>query len=759
MALTAATMPGAGPDATAAAGNAATQRASWRRLGGLSSGLGRIEQFLAEATFERAPWLAVGFGCGIAAWFMLDLRWQWMAFAGTGLAMGIGLLRKLKPHGRYPYTRSAVAALALALAAGCMVAWERSALVGQPALHRPWIGTIRGIVIARTSLAAEDRTRLLVATRDPFDPARPIRVRINLAASPAPALRPGAVVRVRVRLLPPAQPLLPGSYDFARTAWFAGLAATGSALEPVTIESAAPDGHMSGFAAVRQALADHIVARLPGSPGGIAAALASGDRGGIAAQDETALRDAGLSHLLSVSGLHVSALIGATYWLAMRLLALWPWLALRVRLPLLASTVAALAGLGYTLLTGAEVPTVRSMAGALLILVAVALGREPLSLRMLATAAFVVMLFWPEAVMGPSFQLSFGAVLAIVALHGSPWIRRISAPDDAPIWARVLRQGALLVLTGVVIELAILPIGLVHFHRAGVYGALANVVAIPLTTFVIMPLIVLALVLDLLGAGTPAWWLAGHALDLLIALARFAAAQPGSILLLPPMGNLAYALMLGGGLWLALWQRRLRWAGLLPICLGTTLMATARVPDLLVARDGRQVGIAGVIPGQLVLLRHGEGRFTRDAFNELAAYSRSPQPIEAAPGVRCNREFCLIAVRRRGRTWQMLLSRGTDLAPWRDLAATCERVDVVIAPRRLPHACRPRWLKIDRALLDRTGGLALDLGRQTLIRARPDRDDHGWTGPAYSRADTSPRPIHQQSATPGSVSRPAVTGQ
>jgi len=82
---------------------------------------------------------------------------------------------------------------------------------------------------------------------------------------------------------------------------------------------------------------------------------------------------------------------------------------LRVRLPILASAIGALAGLGYTLLTGAQVPTVRSCVVALLVLGALALGREALSTRMLAVAALVVLLLWPESIVGPSFQMSFAA--------------------------------------------------------------------------------------------------------------------------------------------------------------------------------------------------------------------------------------------------------------------------------------------------------------------------------------------------------------
>src|SRR5690606_1183062 len=199
-----------------------------------------------------------------------------------------------------------------------------------------------------------------------------------------PALAEGALVRFAARLMPPAPPMLPGGYDFARTAWFAGLAATGGTTGEIDVLEPGEGG--SSIASLQRRLSQHVRARLGGSPGAIAAAFASGDRGAIGPADEAAMRDAGLTHLLSISGLHVSAVVAAGYLLAIRLLALWPWLALRVRLPLVAAAIAALAGVGYTLLTGAQVPTVRSCIGALLVLGALALGREPLSMRMVAVA-------------------------------------------------------------------------------------------------------------------------------------------------------------------------------------------------------------------------------------------------------------------------------------------------------------------------------------------------------------------------------------
>lgn len=284
-----------------------------------------------------------------------------------------------------------------------------------------------------------------------------------------------------------------------------------------------------------------------GSAGTIAAAIASGDRGAIAKADDEAMRDAGLTHLLSISGLHVSAVIAAANIAALKLFALFPAIALRVRLPVLAAGAGALAGIGYTLLTGAQVPPVRGCVAALLVLIALAMGRDALSLRMVAAAAFVVMLLWPESVNGPSFQTSFSAVLAIVALHTSQPVKAFLAPREEQWWQRTGRRIVMLFVTGLVIEIALMPIVLYHFHRAGLYGALANVIAIPLVTFASMPLIAVALLLDLVGLGSPVWWLVEASLDLLLGIAHFIAAQPGAVKLMPQMDRLTIGLFTAGG--------------------------------------------------------------------------------------------------------------------------------------------------------------------------------------------------------------------
>jgi competence protein ComEC len=704
-------------------GDAAPQQPPWRMAVDLSSIADRAEGFLARAGFDRGPWLAIAFAGGIAAWFVLGAAWQWVAALAGGLLLGTGAAALWKERPERTHLLRAALAVGLLFAAGLSVVWARSELVGAEPIARPVVATLDARVLERIEQPAEDRVRLVLAARDP-ETGMPAKVRVNLPLERDRAeFSEGARVRLSTRLMPPAPPMLPGSYDFARAAWFEGLAATGAVFGDVELVEPPPERF--GLREVQRRLSAHVRAQLGGSPGEIAAALASGDRGAIDPADEDAMRDAGLTHLLSISGLHVSAVIAAAYFLAIKLLAAWPWLALRVRLPLVAAAVAAGAGIAYTLLTGAEVPTVRSCVGALLVLGALALGREPLSMRMVAVAAIAVLLLWPESLVGPSFQMSFAAVIAIVALHGCAPVRDFLAAREEGWTNWLARRLVMLLATGLLIEAALMPIVLFHFHRAGLYGAFANVIAIPLTTFVSMPLIALALLLDGVGLGAPVWWLAGKSLELLLALAHFTAGQPGAVKLLPQMTGWTFALFVAGGLWLALWRGRARLVALVPLAAASALLLTTPVPDVLISGDGKHVGIAGE-GDRLLVLRDTRSEFTRDNLAELAGVEGEPVPLAEWPGARCSREACALTLTRNGRDWHLLMTRSRNYLEIEALNAACAASDIVVSDRRLPRTCVPRWLKADRGMLRESGGLAIVLEDRSITAVAESQGDHGW---------------------------------
>ncbi len=715
----------------------------WQRGAGLSSIWSaiadRAERFLAEAGFDRAPWLAVLFAGGILAWFYLKSPWQWASAIGFAVITAIFALAAWRDHSNRDHLRNAVIACALVFACGVSVIWLRSEVVGASAIERPSVERVQGYVLAREDQPAQDRIRLTLAVRDAeAGESRKIRVNVpfeTLAETDAryrsdsggSALVEGAVLRMRVRLMPPASPMLPGAYDFARAAWFKGFAATGSVIGGVEVLEKAEEAGV--IARVQRSLSEHVRSKVGGSAGHIAAAFASGDRGAITAGDRDAMRDAGLTHLLAISGLHVTAVIGGAYLVAIKLFALFPYLALRVRLPIIAAGVGAMAGIGYTLLTGAQVPTVRACAAAMLVLIALASGRDALSLRMVAVAAIFVLLLWPESVVGPSFQMSFSAVLAIVALHSSEPVRAFMAPREEGALVRMGRGATMLFITGLVIEIALMPIVLFHFHRAGLYGAAANVLAIPLVTFISMPLIALGLVFDLIGLGSPFWWLAERSLELLLGIAHFTSAQPGAVKLMPQMSGLTIALFAVGGLWLALWTGKGRLWGFVPATLAAVLLFSTPIPDVLIGREGRHVGITVEAEDgsrSLLSLRDSRSSYSRDNLLELSSVTSEPIPLADWQGARCSLEFCTIVLNRGGREWSLLLARNRDMIEERALAAACERADIVVADRFLPRSCSPRWLKADRRLLEQTGGLALNLADQHITSVSEGQGEHGW---------------------------------
>jgi competence protein ComEC len=467
------------------------------------------------------------------------------------------------------------------------------------------------------------------------------------------------------------------------------------------------------------------VERMPAGTGEMGAALITGDQGNITEHDAQAMRDSGMAHLLSISGLHVTAVVGFLFFLSSRIFSLIPAVALRFPVPLLAAAVAAVGAVLYTLLAGAEVPTVRSCIAALLILTALALGREALTLRLVAFGALVVLLFWPETMAGPSFQLSFAAVATIVILHEAKWMKRWTERREESFLIRIGRGIVTLVVTGIAIELILAPIAIYHFHRTGLYSALANIFAIPLTTFVIMPAQALALLFDTLGLGAPFWWVSGQGISVIIDIAHGVSGLPGGVSMLPAMPLWAYLSMISGGLLMGFLKTQVRYCGVVPFAFGFAAMALAPRPDILVTGDGKHLAIS-TPDGSIAFLRAGAGDYIRDMLLENAGTQSEPMAIAQWPGAECSDDACIIELKRAGRSWRVLATRTPYQIPSMEMAAACKRVDIVVSDRWLPANCRPRWIKADRRFLEENGGLAFYLPNEKLTSVKEGNSHMPW---------------------------------
>jgi competence protein ComEC len=361
-----------------------------------------------------------------------------------------------------------------------------------------------------------------------------------------------------------------------------------------------------------------------------------------------------------------------------------------------------------------------------LILAGIALGRDAISIRLIAAGALIVLLFRPEALAGASFQMSFAAVTAIVALHSTGWSRRFFQRREESVVARLGREVCALIATGLVVEVALIPMALYHFHRSGLYGVAANIIAIPLTTFVIMPLEAAALLFDAVGWGRPFWYLCGASIDALLGLAHRVASARGAVMLLPSMPTWAYALMLAGGIWLCLWTTRVRWLGVALFLVGAVAASLSTAPDLLVTGDGKHLAVVGA-DGTPYILRDRAGDYVRSLIAEASGFDGDPATLAARPFSACSKDACVALLSKGSVEWRLLATRSPTWIDWVPFTKACAQADIAVSDRRLPRGCTPRWLKLDRSALARTGGVAIYLGDRPRIDTVTDRvGEHPW---------------------------------
>jgi competence protein ComEC len=703
-------------DVTESAPSMGLQRLQIRMRDMIRALADRVERWLEAERDQLALWLPIALGTGIALWFALPLKSEWIAVIICGLSLGLAGFSM----GEHRRLGRSVMVFGFCIALGCGLIWVRAWSVAAPILARPAIVSFSGTVESVQAQGSRGRTRLVIV---PDDKGLPPQVRVNVDDKDMPpALVAGERVKLRARLLPPPEASLPGGYDFARGAWFLGLGATGKAFDKV--ERLGP--RRAAGDTLHDRLTRLLLARMPGSAGGIGASFISGDRGAISPADENSMRASGLTHLVSVSGLHITVAVTGTMLLTLRLLALIPGFALRLPLLAISATTGAAMGIFYTYITGAEVPTIRSCVAAVLVIAGIVIGREAVTLRLVAMGALVVLLLWPEALVGPSFQLSFIAVTSIIAFNEHARVRHfMEKREQDGLAMRVGREALSLIITGAVVEAALAPIAFFHFHRSGIYGAFANIIGIPLTTFFIMPMEAIALVFEPVHLSAPFWWLALMGLKLLLWISDTVAAVPGAVTMLPEVPAFAFWLVSFGGLWLMLWKSRARFWGLIPALIGVGWALLTPAPDVLVTGDGRHM-VVKLDDGQVAILREKAHDYVRTQLASREGYNGPLVPLNEARAAQCNDDLCRVTLLRNGRKWSIAATKSFYNLPWEPFIALCAQTDIFISERKLPAACQPRWIKADKWMLRANGGLAINLAAHTVEQAKSADDQHPW---------------------------------
>lgn len=430
------------------------------------------------------------------------------------------------------------------------------------------------------------------------------------------SIAPGARIRVLARLMPPGGPAMPGGFNYRFQAYYEGLGAVGFTLGRLEVLApATQNGSINlWFSQLRQSITGIINTHIDGDAGAVTAALLAGERAGISDDANDDLRDAGLAHLLSISGLHVAIVCGFVFFSLRLLMALVPHMALNWPIKKIAAFAALAVGIFYTFLAGAPVPLQRSIMMTGIVLFAVLVDRVAISLRLVSLAAFVILLYRPDMVLGASFQLSFAAVLALVAFYEG-WGRRfLMAEKDRGLMFKLWLYLAGVVATTVIASMATAPFSIHQFGRFQLYGVIANAIAVPLTSFLVMPFGFLALLVMPLGLEKwpliPVQW----GVDGTLWTADRIASLPGAVIDIPLLSHGWFLVAAIGFCLLCLVKGVLRHAGVPLMVIGFVAgMLTAR-PVLLMDGEG-----AAAFKGdrQLVFIGKKADPFTRQNWSAL----------------------------------------------------------------------------------------------------------------------------------------------
>ena len=633
----------------------------------------------------------------------------------------------------------AIAVAFAAIAAGLVAQGLRTWRVAAPVVARPMTMEITGFVEQVDLRRSGARfTVRLTSAQNLDNAAMPFRVR--LTTNRAPDFEAGAHIALKARLMPPARAALPGGYDFARDAYFMRIGAVGNALGRIErLEPPEPAPLTLRLSAMidrfRNALVQRVTEKMPGDVGAIAAAMVAGKRDHLSREARELIREAGIFHIITIAGVQMTLVAGIFFIGLRRLLAMSQTLALNYPIKKWAAVLAILGAIAYDVFTGSRVGAERALVMTIIMLLAAVFDRPSVSMRNLALAVLFVVLVEPEALMGASFQLSFAAVAALVAV----WEARLAAQARARVaplgnvrpgrvgelmaWiseARWHGLGAVLFAT-LCATSATASFMAADFHELSPYVLIGNPLTLAIIEFFAVPAALAGAALYPLGLDGPVWLWLGLGIDIILAAARMLASLPAATVHLREFAPWALPFLSMAVLSATIWRTNLLRLTALPF-LAIGLVGATHGPrwDVAIQPNGESAAVRNA-QGELVTLGRFSG-FTGEQWLRADADGREPRAAHTAP---CDKRGCTAR-----------LSDGGALALVSDFSALvedCERAKILVTSLYAPWGCEAP-LVIDRRKLEETGAITLRFegGRTIMQTARAAGEDRPWS-PAPKR--------------------------
>lgn len=618
-------------------------------------------------------WWPVIFGSGILGYFSLkkqpEIHYLIVIFLTTLMFF---ILRR---HLRLRVLSMAI----LAFCSGFFVVHLRTAfldtqMLDQKVKHFTFTGIVSDVDYTQRGV------RLLLQLKDrPAGYESIGKIRVSIKSSlPVPEI--GTLIRGEANLLPFGGLTSESGYNFRRVSYFQGVSATGQLLSYQEVSSTNRKVALV-LKEIRKKITDKIRTQFYAHQdiGGIMAALVTGMRGEISTVTRQAFTDAGLAHLLAISGLHLSLIAGFVFLLIRRGLALSMRLAESYDLKKVAAVLTVPFLLFYLVISGVGIPALRAFLMILVAMLAIMLDRNPLSMRLVCFAASIILLVYPESLLLASFQLSFAAVVALIGVYESGWRPFKNWINRGSITRKIVLYVVGIIATTLIASYATTPFTIAIFQRFSLQGVLGNLVAIPMTGFIIMPLIVVFLLLMPFGLELLITPFLKMAIQVLINVAYFVAALPGAAITLPEQPPHFLILFVIGGIWFCLWQQRWRYFGVLPMIVAFTCLRWAADPVIVIPDRGQVIyGFDGV---QAFYLGGGGTKFGQEMFLRQVG-CQTIIPLEQKT----------ITLEVGG----MNLFLTVEKAPKLQLQHACKQADYLLLPKSLWYTCPDKKKIINR---------------------------------------------------------------
>lgn len=572
----------------------------------------------------------MGFGIGIYFALPWDITiWQ----ALTPLALAISAIITTRKN----EVSLKINILIIAITVGIFACECRVELVNAPRIDGKYENVrVEGTIVQ--IIESPDAKKLLLDNIEIpfFEPeATPKFIRLSLKTDIS-ELQIGDRIEVKATLMPPPLPSMPGGFNFSEFAYFKQIGAIGYAMRsPYVLGNYDFSTSTKIINYVRKAIGDRIVASMDAREASIALALLIGDTTKIPADDLKVIRTSGIAHIIAISGLHVVITVGLIFITSRFLLSYIPWIALRYDLKKIAAALGITLSFFYLIIAGSPISAQRAFIMSSLVLFAIIIDRNSTPMRSVATAAMLILLFTPENLFSPSLQMSFAACISLIAgfFYTTQLLPSTTFGTGKIAIASHYVMGIL--ISTLIAGSATAPFVIYHFNQFSTYSIITNIVAIPLTNFVIMPAGVLSLLLMPLHLEWISLYPMSIAISLMVDTAQKVSTLPEASIHISSYTKWGIAFITIGGLMLSVMQTRLRLIGIPIMAIGLLSNVNTIYPDLMLDANGKLFAVKA--NDEYYFSNKSTARFVRKTWEQALGVT-DVKTIKTLDG--CTKEGC-----------------------------------------------------------------------------------------------------------------------